>query len=245
MATEAILKDAALETFVTRLRLHSTVSDEDSDAILRLPYVLITRRPNMSLTRQGDRVQRCHILIEGFVQRFRISQDGQRQILTIYVPGDPVDFEQLYLPEADDTLQTLRDCTLASIEPDDLRRLMLQRPSVAEAIVRALLVDASIFREWTLNVGRRDARTRIAHLLCEISARLQAQGFDFENVPLPLTQDQIADATGLTPVHVNRTLKSLSQDRWISRRGALVLLPDPEALRSLAGFDAGYLHLEA
>lgn len=233
-----------LDSFVVRLRLHSTLSDADADAIRSLPRRILRLRNNSQLVREGDRTDHCVVLIEGFMHRFRYTEDGQRQILAVYVPGDPVDFDHLFLPIADDGVQVLRDSVLASIPQTHLRNLMRERPAVGEAITRALLVDASIFREWTLNVGRRDARSRIAHLLCEVSARLQAQGFDFENIPLPLTQDQIADATGLTSIHVNRTLKSLGNEKWIERRGALVMLPDPDALRELAGFDARYLHLE-
>lgn len=236
--------DRSLASFIKRLRIHSPISDEDADAVRALPCRVLRLRQNSQLVREGDLTDRCVVLVSGFMHRFRFTEDGRRQILALYVPGDPVDFDHLYLPVADDGLQVLRDSILASIHQNDLRKLMEERPGIAEAITRALLVDSSIFREWILNVGQRDARARIAHLLCEISARLQAQDFDFENIPLPLTQDQIADATGLSSIHVNRTLKSLNAQKWIERRGAMVMLPDPEALRELAGFDARYLHLE-
>lgn len=233
-----------LDAFVKRLRLNSSLSDADANALKSLSWKFVAQRPNSQIVREGDRTRQCAVVVQGFVYRFRITDDGQRQILALYVPGDPIDFDHLYLPVADDGLQAVRDCTLACVDQDELRKLIAQRPGVAEAVTRALLVDSSVFREWTLNVGRRDARSRIAHLLCEVSLRLRAQNFDFESTPLPLTQDQIADATGLTPVHVNRTLKALSADRYIERRGALVMLPDPESLREVAGFDSRYLHLE-
>ena len=148
------------------------------------------------------------------------------------------------LGRADHSVQSLNRAVLATIPRSALMEISDSRPAIRMAMWIDTLVDSSIFREWILNVGQRDARARIAHLLCEISARLQAQDFDFENIPLPLTQDQIADATGLSSIHVNRTLKSLNAEKWIERRGAMVMLPDPEALRELAGFDARYLHLE-
>lgn len=243
MAATAPPHTSALDAFIRRLRLHSVIPNSDADDLRALPRKILKLRNNSQLVREGDRTDHCLVLVKGFMHRHRYTEDGHRQILAIYVPGDPVDFDHLFLPEADDGLQVVRDSVLASIGQNDLRRLMAARPAVAEAITRALMVDASIFREWTLNVGRRDARTRIAHLLCEVSARLEAQDFDFESIPLPLTQDQIADATGLTAIHVNRTLKALSSEKWIERRGAMVMLPDPNALRDLAGFDARYLHL--
>ncbi|MBS0363476.1 MAG: Crp/Fnr family transcriptional regulator [Proteobacteria bacterium] len=184
------------------------------------------------------------VLVEGFVHRFRLTDEGHRQILAIYVSGDPLDFEHLYLPLADDGLQVVRDCTVAYVDQKDLQELIAARPGVAQAIVTALLVDASIFREWTLNVGRRDARARIAHLLCEVATRLQAQGFELPATPIPLTQDQIADATGLTAIHVNRMLKSLSSDGLLQTRRGLILVPDLEALCEMASFDERYLHLQ-
>lgn len=243
MAVGKTSESHSLQTFVKRLRLHSTLAEVDAKALIELPWKILTRAQNTQLVRVGDLTGQCMVLLEGFVHRFRITEEGERQILAIYVAGDPINFEHLYLPLADDGLQVVKDCALACVAQKEVHALLAERPAVGEAIMRALLVDASIFREWTLNVGRRDARARIAHMLCELSVRLRAQGFDFENTPIPLTQDQIADATGLTPVHVNRTLKVLSAEGHIARRGALVMLPNPEALRTVAGFDARYLHL--
>lgn len=235
----------ALESFIQRLRTHSDLSDPDAQAIRALPHKLVRLRQNAQPVREGDTTTACLVLVSGYVDRFRLTDEGERQILAIYVAGDPLDFDRLYLPVADDGLQATRESVVARIQHADLRDLLAERPLVAEAVMRAVLVDASIFREWTLNVGRRDARRRIAHLMCEIAVRLEVQGFDFQNTPLPFTQDQVADATGMTPVHVNRTLKALRAERCIDgRRGGFVVLTDIEALRMVGGFDARYLHLE-
>lgn len=234
-----------LTALATRLRLHSSLSEGDVEALGRLPWTLTTRSQNSQIVREGDATRHCMVLLKGFAHRFRTTRNGERQIMAVYVPGDPVDFDHLYLPMADDGLQALRDCVLALVGQDALRELMVERPTISEAIVRALMVDASIFREWTLNVGQRDARARIAHLLCEIAVRLQAQGFDFANTPIPLTQDQMADATGLTSVHVNRTLKTLKADGVVHRRGGLVVAPNLVAMQQIAGFDPRYLHFRS
>lgn len=235
--------DAPLHGFVRRLRRHAWLSDDDADAILQLPVDLLQRRQNTQLVREGDETTRCGVLVSGFAHRYRINGEGARQILAIYVPGDPLDLDHFYLPVADDTLQAIKDCAIAQIRHGALRDLIARRPAIAQAITCTMLVDSSMFREWTLNVGRRDARTRIAHLLCEVAARLEMQGFAFEDVALPLTQDHIADSTGLTVVHVNRTLKVLHAEGVINRKGALVMLPDPAKLREIADFDPRYLHL--
>ena len=235
---------APLGAFIRRLGLHSPLSDADADALNALPFKLMKQAPNSQPVREGDATTSCMILVSGYMHRFRLTESGDRQIMALYVPGDPIDFDRLYLPVADDGLQTIRASVIARVYHSDLRSLLARRPMIAEAVVRALLVDSSIFREWTLNVGRRDARSRIAHLFSEIAMRLSAQGFDLTDLPLPLTQDHIADATGLTPVHVNRTLKALRTEGCIDRlAGGLVVISDLEALKALGGFDARYLHL--
>ncbi len=242
--TERASDMSPLETCVRRLRLHSPLSDADARLFKALPFKLSKLSPNSQPVREGDPTTSCMILVSGYMHRFRLTESGDRQIMAIYVPGDPIDFDRLYLPVADDSLQTIRETVVARVYQSDLRELMARRPAIAEAVIRLLLVDSSIFREWTLNVGRRDARARIAHLFAEIAVRLDAQGCDLARVPLPLTQDHIADATGLTPVHVNRTLKTLRAEGCIERlAGGLVVIPDLDALKAVGGFDGRYLHL--
>ncbi|QOZ54553.1 Crp/Fnr family transcriptional regulator [Bradyrhizobium arachidis] len=245
MSLRTPAEDPSLDKLVKRLRLHSALSERDAHAIRELPHRVMEQRVNSYLVREGDRTTECAVLISGFVHRFRVTAEGQRQILSLYVPGDPIDFDHLYFPVADDSLQAARHSTLAYIDQEHLRELMDDSPAISTAVTRALLVDSSIFREWTVNVGRRDAQTRIAHLLCELSLRLQAQGLDFNEVALPLTQAEMADATGLSTVHVNRILKSLKAKKYIQREGGLVMLPDPSALRPIAGFDDRYLHFNS
>ncbi|MGN6376281.1 MAG: Crp/Fnr family transcriptional regulator [Sphingomonas sp.] len=232
-----------LQGLLRRLRLHARISDGDADALLQLPVEIVQRRQNTHIVREGDETSYCSVLVSGFAHRYRINGEGDRQILAIYVPGDPLDLDHLYLPVADDTVQAIKDCVVARVRHAALWDLVRGRPTLSQAITCTLLVDASVFREWTLNVGRRDARTRIAHLLCEVAARLEMQGFHLNEVPLPLTQDHIADSTGLSVVHVNRTLKALHADGVIDRKGALVILPNPSRLREIADFDPRYLHV--
>jgi len=146
---------------------------------------------------------------------------------------------------ADHNVQALTGCELACIPREAIRELILSHPRVGMAMWLDTLVDGSIFREWVVNVGRRDARSRIAHLLCEFARRLEAAGLAAEyRYELPMTQEQLADATGLTPVHVNRILMTLSRDGLIERKRRIVGIPDWEALRRVAGFSETYLHLD-
>jgi CRP-like cAMP-binding protein len=127
----------------------------------------------------------------------------------------------------------------------DIRALHLQNPRIAQAMWVDTLIDSSIFREWILNIGQRDSKARVAHIICEFAKRMELAGLSDEaGYEFPLTQEQLGDATGLTPVHINRTLKSLESDGLIERKRRLINIPHWHNLRIVAGFSAGYLHLD-
>jgi CRP-like cAMP-binding protein len=144
---------------------------------------------------------------------------------------------------ADHNVQSLNRCEVAQIPAAALRALGDEYPAIGHAMWLDTLIDSSIFREWVVNVGRRDARTRIAHLLCELALRMQSSGTSLgEALQFPLTQDQLADATGLTPVHTNRTLQSLRKDNLISLSSGSLKVLDWDRLRDVGDFSERYLH---
>lgn len=134
---------------------------------------------------------------------------------------------------------------VALIPRESVLRLAFERPAIGRAMWFDSMVDASIFREWIANIGRRDARTRIAHLLCEFSLRLKVFGLGKEDdYELPMTQEQIADSTGLTTVHVNRTIKLLEREGLIDRsHPRSIHIGDWRKLAEAGDFDSNYLHL--
>lgn len=156
-----------------------------------------------------------------------------------------MDLQNSFLGVADHSVQVLTESTAAYIPADALKKLAFARPQVGLALWLDSLVDGSIFREWIANVGRRDAHTRIAHLLCEFSLRLKVAGMGAaDEYEMPMTQEQIGDCTGLTPVHVNRTLKTLVSEKLIERRTArTVTIGDWKKLAGAGDFDSTYLHL--
>jgi CRP-like cAMP-binding protein len=234
-----------LELFVRRLSTHALLAEDDRQAILALPCTMRTLDPQSYTVREGDAPTLCCILVSGFAYRQKLTGDGSRQIVSLHVPGDPLDLQNLFLDIADHNVQTLTRAELAFIPRDAIRALVQARAAVAHAIFVTILIEASTFREWVLNVGRRGSRTRLAHLLCEFAARLEAQGLAGEyGYELPMSQEQLADALGLTPVHVNRTLKALETDGLISRDKRFVSFPDWKRMRDFADFSARYLHLE-
>lgn len=159
--------------------------------------------------------------------------------------GEVVDLQNSMLKQADHSVQMLTAGKGALIPRSAIQQLAFERPSVGRAMWIDTLVEASIAREWIANVGRRDARTRLAHLLCEFSVRLKVAGLGEQtNYELPMTQDQLADATGLTSVHVNRTLKGLEADGLIERRNPRAIeIGDWRKLAKVGDFNSAYLHL--
>ena len=160
--------------------------------------------------------------------------------------GEFVDLQNSLLKTADHSVQMLTAGRIAMIPRQEIERIAFARPNVGRAMWIDSLVDGSIFREAIANVGRRDARTRIAHLLCEFALRLKVAGLGEQtNYDLPATQEQLADATGLTSVHVNRTLKQLQQEGLIVRSTARSIeIGDWKKLAAVGDFNSTYLHLQ-
>ncbi len=234
-----------LGLLLRKLETHALLGEEDRQAILALPYTLKTLESQSYTVREGDPPEACAVLVSGFAYRQKLTGDGARQIVAIHIPGEPLDFQSLFLDVADHNVQTLTRAEVAFIPRVELQKLARSRPSVAHAILVMILVEASIFREWVLNVGRRDSRTRLAHLLCEFAIRLEAQGLADENgYELPMTQEQLADALGLTSVHVNRTIMALEAEGFIDRDRRRVRFPDWRRMRDVADFNQRYLHLQ-
>lgn len=233
-----------LDLLLRSLEQRVPLSESDRKAVLRLPFKVRSLDPSAYLVREGDPPERCGVLLSGFAYRQKVTGDGQRQIMAILIPGEAVDLQNLFFDVADHSVQMLTRGEVAIIARKDLIALVRAVPSVNQAVLMQTLVEGSISREWVLNVGRRDAKTRMAHLLCEFAVRMQAQALaDGEGYELPITQEQLADALGMTPVHVNRTLKALEQTGLILRNKRTISFPSWERMQDVADFNRRYLHL--
>ncbi len=233
--------DQMLRKFETRAPL----DEADRRALLGLPYRIQAIEPSVYVLREGERPERSCLILSGFAYRHKVTTEGGRQILSVHIPGDFIDLDGALLNVADHNVQALTRCEMAFIPRAAMQELIVSHPQVAVAMWIDTLIDSSIFREWVVNVGRRNARSRLAHLLCEFARRLEVAGLAAEyRYELPMTQEQLADAVGLTPVHVNRVLKGLSQEGLIERDRRFVRIPDWEALRQVGGFSEVYLHLD-
>ena len=234
-----------LVPMLRKLQLWTPLDESDQAAVLSLPCTVRKLRAHEFVVREDDKPRHACLLISGFAYRHKIAGNGGRQIFSIHMKGDVVDLHNSLLRRADHNVQAMTDIEAAFIPVSAIDGIVVSHPAVGKAIWYETLVDASIFREWTLNVGRRDARTRTAHMLCEFALRLKVAGLgERMNYELPMTQDQLADALGLTSVHVNRTLRSLEIDGFIARSQRSVQIVDFQQLSRIGDFDARYLHLE-
>ena len=240
----ANLKETTLAPMLRKLQYSGQLNEQDRQAVLDLPHTVKTLVAGAYIIRDGDLATHSCLLRSGFVYRQKIVGNGGRQICSIHMAGDLVDLQNSLLGIADHSVQALTRVEVAFIPREAIKRIAFDRPEVGLAMWFDTLVDASIFREWIANVGRRDARVRIAHLLCEFAIRLEAAGLGKRNeYTLPMTQEQLADCTGLTPVHVNRTLKALGHDGVISRTVRSVTVDDWKRLAAEGDFNSAYLHM--
>jgi CRP-like cAMP-binding protein len=229
-----------------KLEYWQKLSSDDRTAVLALPHTVKRMEAHHYIVREFDRAEYSCLLLSGYAVRHKIVAGGQRQIVSIHMKGDMVDLQNSLLGRADHSVQMLTTGKVAMIAREEIKKLAFSRPAVGEAMWVDTLVDGSIFREWIANVGRRDARTRLAHLLCEFSLRLKIAGLgEQNNYELPMTQDQLADATGLTAVHINRTLMSLERDGLIERSNPrFIEIGDWRKLANAGDFNSSYLHLK-
>jgi CRP-like cAMP-binding protein len=237
---------APLQPLLDKLAYWGEFDAADEAAILSLPCHIKLIERHGYIIREREKATYSCVLLSGFAIRHKIVVSGARQIVAVHMKGDVVDLQNSFLGVADHSVQAITEAEAAFIPREAIKALAFDRQNVGMAMWLDTLVDGSVFREWIANVGRRDAHTRIAHLLCEFSLRLKVAGLGEETeYELPMTQEQIADCTGLTPVHVNRTLKRLELENLITRRNSRsVTIGDWKKLAAAGDFDSNYLHLK-
>ena len=232
-----------LSTITDKLQSLGMLDQSDRDALGSLVFTVNTAPANHDLVKQGEVPTNLQVLLDGYACRYKITAEGARQIVSFHVPGDILDAQQLLLGCADHFVQTITSVTIGAVPLAEFRRIMKLRPNVAEALWRDTLIDASIYREWVLNVGKRDMTSRIAHMLCEFAFRRENAGLGPPGrCELPINQHQIADATGLSAVHVNRVLHELARNGLIAPDKPEVTIVDWPQLCRIGDFDPIYLH---
>jgi CRP-like cAMP-binding protein len=238
-------RDEALRGLLLKLRARDLI-DEEEEEVLRRSISEVRELPAGRLVvRAGIALSESTLLFDGFVDRYKEMADGQRQILEIHVPGDFLDLHGFLLKRLEHNVGAMTSVRVALVPHDALRRISEEHPHLTRILWFSTLLDAAIHREKILSVGRRSAVARIGHLLCELYVRLKLVGLAEEGrYRLPLKQADLADATGLTSVHVNRMLRRLRNEEILTFRGGDVAIHDWDRLQQLAEFNPAYLHLE-
>jgi CRP-like cAMP-binding protein len=195
------------------------------------------------ITSDQDRPQHLHAILHGWAARLTILPNGSRQITAFLIPGDFCDLQTEILGHMDHSIVALTPCDVAWVPSDKFDQLTSKRPRLTRALWSGTLLDESIARNWIVNIGRRDSYSRLAHLLCELHARMTMVGRAHgKRMDFPVTQEELGDALGLTPVHINRTLKRLRADNLVELSRRVLTIKDHDELIRVAGFDTRYLH---
>lgn len=234
----------ALSAFITRLRGHSPLDDGDCRALMALPLREIALTARQALVRPTQKSTHAWLVIEGLIGRISQTDDGLRQIQALSAPGEIANVAAMMLPARLCGFEAVTRSRVVAISHDALRGLAADHPAIAGALMREALLVKEILAQWLLNIGRREARAKVTHFLCEMAVRYQAANRGgATSFVLPMTQEQLGEALALTPVHINRTLKALREEKLVEVVRHEVRLFDWPAVVAAAEFDPSYLRL--
>lgn len=228
-----------------KLEHYVHLSADDREVLATLGQSNIRAIPaRHEIVREGEHPKFVNLVLDGWATRHKTLEDGRRQILAFLLPGDLCDLNVFILKAMDHSIGALTEVTIAQIPRELMDEIEKKRSRLIQALTWHMLVQLAIQREWTLNLGQRSAIERIAHLICELFARLAAVGLcKDETCHIPITQTDLSEATGITPVHVNRTVQLLRGEGLIEWKGREIHVADMSALRRVALFNENYLHL--
>jgi len=231
---------------VRKLEQFTHLSAEDRGILERAGSVQVRRyAPGEDVIAEGEAPREVNLVLSGWGCRYKQLEDGRRQITAFFLPGDLCDLNIFILRAMDHSVSALTTLTVAQLTRETFEQLMDGHPRITQALWWEALVNIAIQREWTVNIGQRNALERVGHLLCELFIRLRATGLTSENgCDFPITQADLAAATGLSVVHVNRTLQELRHAGLIVLHGKHLSIPDFPALMKVSLFNPNYLHLD-
>ena len=230
---------------IRKLEQFTKLSRDDRQALENAAVKRRTFAEHSDIIQEGDSPSHVNLILEGWACRYKQLDDGRRQIISFFVPGDLCDTHVYLLREMDHSIAALTPVRLAEIPRAALDQLTEEHPRVMKALWWDTLVSVAIQREWTVNLGQRTAIERLGHLFCELFVRLRAVGLtDGDSCPLPVTQVELADAMGLSNVHINRTLQELRRAGLVVFKGKRLTIPDLAALQKVSLFNPNYLHLD-
>jgi len=226
------------------LRSRRALSGEEAAAIASMPMRRRQLAADEHLSREGDQPARCAYVLDGTLYQTKLTRGGDRQIIGLRLKHEFVGLQDLLLQTRAHDVQALTSCCLLQVDADDLRAVMRQHSGIAEILMADVMISCSIAQDWIVNVGRRDALSRVAHFLCELALRMQGGALSpGASYVLPLTQLQLGDAVGLGRIAVNRVMRELTQRGVASCDKSCITILDPAKLEEIGDFTARYLHL--
>ena len=234
----------SLDPLFKRIEHRDMLAAAERLALLRGVSAIEHTSAGSDLVREGDRPQQSTLLVSGFAARYRLVASGERQFAAIHVAGDFIDLHSFPLKEMDHSVLALTDCTVALYPHPVLQELTENYPHLTRLLWLLTLLDSALHREWIMCLGRLSAAARAAHLFCELGMRLSAVGLGSpDSYHLPLTQQDLADALGVSSVHANRVIQTLRAQGLLVWQSEHVTLPELQRIRAFGEFDERYLHL--
>jgi CRP-like cAMP-binding protein len=235
----------AASAFIRKLESIFDLTAEERLTVESLPARIRDVKAGEALAREGDRPTHCCLIIAGLACRSKlVGDEGGRQIMSFHISGDIPDLQSLHVDLMDHDLAMLQTGKVAFIPHADIKAMNEQHPRVSAALWRNTLIDASIFRQWMVGIGRKSAYARVAHLICELLVLARSVGLAEYAIEQTPTQEELGDALGLSVVHVNRTMRALREDGLVATDGRRLTVLDWEGLQSAASFTPAYLHLK-
>jgi CRP-like cAMP-binding protein len=237
--------DGLIAPLYARLRARDLLSAEEQAALRAIAGPRRVVPAGADMVTEGSRATKSTLVTDGYAMRYRLLEDGDRQITAIHVAGDFVDLHSFLLKVMDHSVGALSTCTIVTFDHTELEKITRQYPHLTRLLWLSTLLDAAIHREWIVGLGRLSAFARLAHLICELHVRLKIIGAgDDRGFVLPITQIELGDALGISSVHVNRVLQDMREQELVVWKGARIDIIDWQGLSRAAEFDPRYLHLE-
>ena len=233
-----------MNVFRNRISQYASLRDDAWSKFDQIDFQTRAFQSGDDIIRVGETPTKIFIVKEGWAIRHRSLDDGRRQIVNFMLPGDVFDMQVIAGVKADHSVTAITRTVVATVAADQFMNVLRSDADVAAAFWWAAVQEESILREQIVRVGRRSAKERIAHLLLELQRRLRAAvGGAEDHLPMPLTRTDLADALGLTPVHVSRTMSALRRSGLIDESRGQVTILDRRRMESLSQFDTDYLHV--
>jgi CRP-like cAMP-binding protein len=234
-----------IELHLMKLRARDDISAEEEEVIRGGVQRLLKVEADRVAVREGELMDHSMILLSGLAARRKDMADGRRQFTALHVPGDFTDLHSFTLKYLDHDVVALTNCTFAIVPHAHLKMMTERYHHLTRVYWFGTNLDAAINREWVFSLGSRDAIARMAHLFCELQVRMALVGLDRNgSYDLPITQQELGEILGITPVHVNRTLQQLRSDGLLEFARGMVTINDLDALRRVGEFDPTYLYLD-